>query len=128
MFKTKYYYDPNTLSYRKIEINSKSQLKKIFSFLFASFIFGSMTMQTIGQRSGPKPSNTIGGRLKFDLIYFANMSKFAFPGIFLPFQNRVSTALIMRCGVIWYGQATCRNPRNAGDTQFMNAWSAPLCP
>ena len=28
MFKTKYYYDPNTLSYRKIEINSKSQLKK----------------------------------------------------------------------------------------------------
>ena len=44
MFKTKYYYDPNTLSYRKIEINSKSQLKKIFSFLFASFIFGSMIL------------------------------------------------------------------------------------
>ena len=85
-------------------------------------------MQTIGQRSGLKPSNTIGGRLKFDLIYFANMSKFACPGIFLPFQNRVITALIMRCGVIWYGQDTCRNPRNAGDTQFMNAWSAPLCP
>ena len=59
-------------------------------------------MQTIGQRSGPKPSNTIGGRLKFDLIYFANMSKYAFL-IFLPFQNRVITALIMRCGVIWYG-------------------------
>ena len=33
MFKTKYYYDPNTLSYRKIEINSKSQLKKIFFVL-----------------------------------------------------------------------------------------------
>ena len=44
MFKTKYYYDPKTLSYRKVEINSKSQLKRIFSFLFASMFFGTIVL------------------------------------------------------------------------------------
>tara|TARA_B100001093_G_scaffold520428_1_gene615788 strand:- start:2674 stop:3651 length:978 start_codon:yes stop_codon:yes gene_type:complete len=44
MFKTKYYYDQKTLSYRKVEVNKISQLRKIFAFLISSAFFGIMVL------------------------------------------------------------------------------------
>ena len=40
MFKTKYYYDQKTLSYRKVEINRSTQLRNILAFLLSSMFFG----------------------------------------------------------------------------------------
>jgi murein DD-endopeptidase MepM/ murein hydrolase activator NlpD len=40
MFKTKYYYDHKTLSYRKIEKTKGTQLRNILAFLSASIFFG----------------------------------------------------------------------------------------
>ena len=40
MFKTKYYYDNKTLSYRKIETNKGVQLRNVLAFLSASIFFG----------------------------------------------------------------------------------------
>ena len=44
MFKTKYYYDQKTLSYRKIEINKISQIRKTLAFLISSMFFGIMVL------------------------------------------------------------------------------------
>ena len=44
MFKTKYYYDQKTLSYRKVEVNKISQLRKVFAFLISSAFFGIMVL------------------------------------------------------------------------------------
>lgn len=40
MTKVKYYYDPETLSYRPIEITHKKRLSNIVLFFLASFVFG----------------------------------------------------------------------------------------
>ena len=40
MFKTKYYYDSKTLSYRKIKVSKRVQLRNILAFLFTSAFFG----------------------------------------------------------------------------------------
>lgn len=40
MVKVKYYYDPETLSYRPIEITNKKRISNIFLFMIASFSFG----------------------------------------------------------------------------------------
>ncbi len=44
MFKTKYYYDQKTLSYRKVEINRSTQFKNILAFLLSSMFFGIITL------------------------------------------------------------------------------------
>ena len=44
MFKTKYYYDQKTLSYRKIEINKISRIRKALAFLISSMFFGIMVL------------------------------------------------------------------------------------
>ena len=40
MSKVKYYYDPETLSYRPIEITNKKRISNVVLFILASFIFG----------------------------------------------------------------------------------------
>jgi len=40
MFKTKYYYDQKTLSYRKFKNDRSTQLRSIFAFLLSSMFFG----------------------------------------------------------------------------------------
>jgi len=40
MFKTKYYYDKNSLSYRKVEVNKSTQIRNILAFLISSMFFG----------------------------------------------------------------------------------------
>ena len=40
MFKTKYYYDQKSLSYRKVEVNRSTQFKNILAFLLSSIFFG----------------------------------------------------------------------------------------
>ena len=40
MFKTKYYYDQKTLSYRKVDKNRSAQIRNIFAFLLSSIFFG----------------------------------------------------------------------------------------
>ena len=40
MFKTKYYYDSKTLSYRKIKVSKRVQLRNILAFLSVSAFFG----------------------------------------------------------------------------------------
>ncbi|UOB18560.1 M23 family metallopeptidase [Abyssalbus ytuae] len=42
MTKVKYYYDPETLSYRRIEPRKGKKIAAVFLFLVASFLFGSM--------------------------------------------------------------------------------------
>ncbi len=44
MFKTKYYYDQKTLSYRKLENNRSTQFRNIFAFLLSSIFFGVMVL------------------------------------------------------------------------------------
>ena len=44
MFKTKYYYDQKTLSYRKIEISKISRIRKTLAFLISSMFFGIMVL------------------------------------------------------------------------------------
>jgi murein DD-endopeptidase MepM/ murein hydrolase activator NlpD len=40
MSKVKYYYDPETLSYRPIEITNKERISNVVLFILASFVFG----------------------------------------------------------------------------------------
>lgn len=40
MSKVKYYYDPETLSYRPIEITNKKRISNVVLFILASFVFG----------------------------------------------------------------------------------------
>ncbi|MEM7379776.1 MAG: M23 family peptidase, partial [Bacteroidota bacterium] len=40
MSKVKYYYDPDTLSYRKIEPKKSRRYRNIFLFLLGSALFG----------------------------------------------------------------------------------------
>ena len=40
MFKTKYYYDQKTLSYRKVEVSRSKQFRNILAFLLSSMFFG----------------------------------------------------------------------------------------
>ena len=40
MSKVKYYYDPETLSYRPIEITNKKRISNVLLFILASFVFG----------------------------------------------------------------------------------------
>ena len=40
MFKTKYYYDEKTLSYRKVEVSRSKQFRNILAFLLSSMFFG----------------------------------------------------------------------------------------
>ena len=40
MFKTKYYYDQKTLSYRKVDKNRSAQIRNILAFLLSSIFFG----------------------------------------------------------------------------------------
>ncbi|WP_461532083.1 M23 family metallopeptidase [Sinomicrobium sp.] len=42
MSKVKYYYDQETLSYRKIEVKKGKKLRTFFVFLLASFLFGAL--------------------------------------------------------------------------------------
>ena len=44
MFKTKYYYDKNSLSYRKVEVNKSTQIRNILAFLISSMFFGIMVL------------------------------------------------------------------------------------
>ena len=44
MFRTKYYYDQKTLSYRKVEINRSTQFRNILAFLLSSMFFGIITL------------------------------------------------------------------------------------
>tara|TARA_B100000780_G_scaffold76016_2_gene51241 strand:- start:515 stop:1492 length:978 start_codon:yes stop_codon:yes gene_type:complete len=44
MFKTKYYYDQKTLSYRKVKINRSIQFRNILAFLLSSMFFGIMIL------------------------------------------------------------------------------------
>ena len=47
MFKTKYYYDTKTLSYRKIKVSKGVQLRNILTFLIASSFFGIVVLLTL---------------------------------------------------------------------------------
>ena len=47
MFKTKYYYDTKTLSYRKIKVSKGVQLRNILTFLIASSFFGIVSLLTL---------------------------------------------------------------------------------
>ena len=49
MFKTKYYYDSKTLSYRKIKVSKGVQLRNILAFLFASAFFGIVVLLVLLQ-------------------------------------------------------------------------------
>ena len=49
MFKTKYYYDSKTLSYRKIKVSKGVQLRNILAFLFTSAFFGIVVLLVIIQ-------------------------------------------------------------------------------
>jgi len=49
MFKTKYYYDSKTLSYRKIKVSKRVQLRNILAFLFTSAFFGIVVLLVIIQ-------------------------------------------------------------------------------
>ena len=40
MSKVKYYYDPDTLSYRPIEFTNKKRISNVVLFILASFVFG----------------------------------------------------------------------------------------
>ena len=40
MSKVKYYYDPDTLSYKPIELTSKKRISNVVLFILASFVFG----------------------------------------------------------------------------------------
>ena len=44
MFKTKYYYDQKTLSYRKVEISRSTQFRNILAFLLSSIFFGMIVL------------------------------------------------------------------------------------
>ena len=47
MFKTKYYYDTKTLSYRKIKLSKGVQLRNILTFLVVSSFFGVIALLTL---------------------------------------------------------------------------------
>ena len=49
MFKTKYYYDSKTLSYRKIKVSKRVQLRNILAFLFTSAFFGIVVLLVLIQ-------------------------------------------------------------------------------
>jgi len=49
MFKTKYYYDSKTLSYRKINVSKRVQLRNILAFLFTSAFFGIVVLLVLIQ-------------------------------------------------------------------------------
>ena len=49
MFKTKYYYDSKTLSYRKIKISKGVQLRNILAFLFSAAFFGIIVLLVLLQ-------------------------------------------------------------------------------
>lgn len=49
MSKVKYYYDPDTLSYKKIEKSKWDRVKNTSKFLFASLLFGVLSVVTINQ-------------------------------------------------------------------------------
>jgi len=44
MSKVKYYYDPDTLSYRKIEPEKSRRVRNIAFFIFGSFLFGLLSL------------------------------------------------------------------------------------
>ncbi len=44
MSKVKYYYDPESLSYRPIKFTNKNRISRIVLFLFSSFFFGSIIL------------------------------------------------------------------------------------
>ena len=44
MSKVKYYYDPETLSYRPIAITNKKRISNFFLFFLTSFLFGLSTL------------------------------------------------------------------------------------
>ena len=44
MFKTKYYYDSKTLSYRKVKVSKGVHLRNIMAFIIASAFFGVLTL------------------------------------------------------------------------------------
>jgi murein DD-endopeptidase MepM/ murein hydrolase activator NlpD len=47
MSKVKYYYDPETLSYRPIAITNKKRISNFFLFFLTSFLFGLSTLLTL---------------------------------------------------------------------------------
>jgi|TARA_A200000159_G_scaffold158668_1_gene176245 murein DD-endopeptidase MepM/ murein hydrolase activator NlpD len=47
MSKVKYYYDPDTLSYRPIEFTNKKRISDVVLFILASFVFGLSSLLTI---------------------------------------------------------------------------------
>jgi murein DD-endopeptidase MepM/ murein hydrolase activator NlpD len=47
MSKVKYYYDPDTLSYRKIEPKKSKKIRNIFLFLLASVLFGGLMLTVL---------------------------------------------------------------------------------
>jgi len=49
MFKTKYYYDSKTLSYRKIKVSKGVQLRNILAFLFSAAFFGIIVLLVLLQ-------------------------------------------------------------------------------
>ena len=49
MFKTKYYYDSKTLSYIKINVSKRVQLRNILAFLFTSAFFGIVVLLVLIQ-------------------------------------------------------------------------------
>ena len=49
MFKTKYYYDSKTLSYRKIKVSKRVQLRNFLAFLFTSAFFGIVVLLVLIQ-------------------------------------------------------------------------------
>ena len=49
MFKTKYYYDSKTLSYRKIKVSKDVQLRNILAFLFSAAFFGIIVLLVLLQ-------------------------------------------------------------------------------
>ena len=44
MSKVKYYYDPETLSYRPIEVTHKLRISNFVLFLLSSFLFGLISL------------------------------------------------------------------------------------
>ena len=47
MSKVKYYYDPDTLSYRPIEFTNKKRISNVVLFILASFVFGLSSLQIL---------------------------------------------------------------------------------
>ena len=71
MFKTKYYYDSKTLSYRKIKVSKRVQLRNILAFLSVSAFFGIVVLLILLQSPILNTPTELSQSEKFPTINFS---------------------------------------------------------